>query len=960
MRDLPCFAAAEAVTAREDRGGSTRVALAVFAALIVIRITPAGAGVNFQCGFPSYGTTPNPAPRTTGAGKTEGRTDLVVLYAVGSEASSDAMPTWARAQWDSTTLPSVPSYYEEVSTGKLHLRGWVYGQTDTTCFRVNVVTPPGGSLSAFCDSLVRVADPTVDFGQHAEWSTILERWEAHLAVLAPSGWGAGYGALGGEIPTADSLEHGGRMYPVRAVPNFYMGTGSRPIMLGASCHEFGHNWFWDHYTCSEPCTDWWCNTCGVGSFDIMASGGFGTTNVEDLGHPSYFTPYNREQLEWLNPVEVQSSLYAVEIPDITTGAAYKLRDARDPGQAFLVTSHRKRTYYEETWPGEGLMIWHVHPARLWAGSAPEERTGLWSGWQILDRTVCQLCAAQPDTNYRPDPVGGRDSLDLPPSVWQGRTGAGGPSFYFRPDVGDELHPFSNPNSNFYGAPPCQSSSGQALPTRLGVRNIQTHGPVGTIVADLLVDEPLLPPSPPDYRVSADTTWGPGPMQARYVVVEPGARLRLLPGTQISFEECPDAGIWVDGELTAAGTPSDSIVLNGPPGQIGWAGVVIRGAGTDTLRFCKVMGSGNQAGGGIRLEGASASVLVTNCKVLAAAPALRIAQTSGPVTVTDCAFNATTIGVEQYGTSGPVTLRNCRIDAATAGVSLSGLVADTRISGCQIRGNETGVAINGCAGTVRCSALTCSGAMEGVRVESSPGPVEIEHSVFSDCFTGATMVGASAVRFERCNLSYNGYGLYSLDASPVVVTSKFIGNGTGVLATAASTAVPNLGDLLNEMIDDDGLNCFDNLTFDVDNQSAVTVMAQGDWWGESPPDPSRIRGPVNYDYWTTECLAPPTDVPPGERSSTGPILALRLSTSNPGSPPVRIALGLPVRGDVRLEVFDVRGRRVRTVASGVRQAGESVEVWDGNDAHGGRVSSGIYYLRLEASSRIIARKVVVVQ
>jgi flagellar hook assembly protein FlgD len=50
--------------------------------------------------------------------------------------------------------------------------------------------------------------------------------------------------------------------------------------------------------------------------------------------------------------------------------------------------------------------------------------------------------------------------------------------------------------------------------------------------------------------------------------------------------------------------------------------------------------------------------------------------------------------------------------------------------------------------------------------------------------------------------------------------------------------------------------------------------------------------------------------------------------------------------VRLAVLDVDGRRVRTLLDEARGPGLSAVNWDGNDAEGHAVASGVYFYRLE--------------
>jgi len=76
-------------------------------------------------------------------------------------------------------------------------------------------------------------------------------------------------------------------------------------------------------------------------------------------------------------------------------------------------------------------------------------------------------------------------------------------------------------------------------------------------------------------------------------------------------------------------------------------------------------------------------------------------------------------------------------------------------------------------------------------------------------------------------------------------------------------------------------------------------------------------------------------------------ALRLAFPNPFGSSTNIVFSLAQAGPTEVGVYDVAGRRVRTLVSGVLDAGEHVLAWDGSDAAGNRAGAGVYLLRLEA-------------
>jgi hypothetical protein len=89
----------------------------------------------------------------------------------------------------------------------------------------------------------------------------------------------------------------------------------------------------------------------------------------------------------------------------------------------------------------------------------------------------------------------------------------------------------------------------------------------------------------------------------------------------------------------------------------------------------------------------------------------------------------------------------------------------------------------------------------------------------------------------------------------------------------------------------------------------------------------------------------TSVPPLET----PVVAysLHACSPNPFRERTTLRFDLPVEGSVRLVVFDVEGRAVRTLADGFWPAGRHHVHWKGIDQGGRPASPGIYFVRMEA-------------
>jgi len=89
------------------------------------------------------------------------------------------------------------------------------------------------------------------------------------------------------------------------------------------------------------------------------------------------------------------------------------------------------------------------------------------------------------------------------------------------------------------------------------------------------------------------------------------------------------------------------------------------------------------------------------------------------------------------------------------------------------------------------------------------------------------------------------------------------------------------------------------------------------------------------------------------------LALYQNHPNPFNPSTEITFALPggTANDVqvRLQIFDTRGRLVRTLVDDSRAPGQYSVSWHGRDDSGRVLASGVYYYRLEAGEEKITKR-----
>ena len=79
--------------------------------------------------------------------------------------------------------------------------------------------------------------------------------------------------------------------------------------------------------------------------------------------------------------------------------------------------------------------------------------------------------------------------------------------------------------------------------------------------------------------------------------------------------------------------------------------------------------------------------------------------------------------------------------------------------------------------------------------------------------------------------------------------------------------------------------------------------------------------------------------------------------NPFGDATSVVFLLPQPETVRLEVYDVTGRLVRTLTDRTLGAGEHRIAWDGRADDGQRVGTGVYFYRFEAGDVRETRKLV---
>jgi hypothetical protein len=95
-----------------------------------------------------------------------------------------------------------------------------------------------------------------------------------------------------------------------------------------------------------------------------------------------------------------------------------------------------------------------------------------------------------------------------------------------------------------------------------------------------------------------------------------------------------------------------------------------------------------------------------------------------------------------------------------------------------------------------------------------------------------------------------------------------------------------------------------------------------------------------------------------------VLSLSQNYPNPFNPSTTINFDVPgelgEEKPVKLTIYDIRGRKVRTLVDSEYEPGNHRVIWDGKNERGQRVTSGVYLYTLRSEARTYTKKMVLVK
>ena len=130
--------------------------------------------------------------------------------------------------------------------------------------------------------------------------------------------------------------------------------------------------------------------------------------------------------------------------------------------------------------------------------------------------------------------------------------------------------------------------------------------------------------------------------------------------------------------------------------------------------------------------------------------------------------------------------------------------------------------------------------------------------------------------------------------------------------------------------------------------------------------------TNYEYWVTavdhsgnERDASTVVEVAGSMLSTDAdlvpdVYALGQNYPNPFNPSTQVRYALPEQSQVVLTVYDMLGRKVRTLVNGVQDAGYRSVMWNATSDQGTPVSAGMYIYTIRANEFYQVKKMILLK
>ena len=442
-------------------------------------------------------------------------------------------------------------------------------------------------------------------------------------------------------------------------------------------------------------------------------------------------------------------------------------------------------------------------------------------------------------------------------------------------------------------------------------------------------------------------------------------LSIRPGEVLAFIEASGGnGLRINGCLLAMGAPQDSVIMTADAQESGtWDGLEFEDTAAGSgfvLRYCLI-------------EFAEKAVDVFGADI----------------DVAHCTINFSSEKVFEFGDANG-EVRNCRIMHNRKQTITMTLGSSPLIQDCWFENNNAlnaspypyiNIGLQGNnSPTVRGNTILGSGhQMSGGMAIWNECNGLIEGNTISGCGYGILCYQFDANPLIKDNVLTDnnihpdtlnwGFGIAcNGQNAPIITGNSFSGHWYGI--ALINGAQPNVGDLINDFPDDDGMNRFlgnglDGELYELYNNTSNEIMAQNNWWDTT--DVQEIADRIvdfsddpDLGVVVFEPFFDPTGVSEDLPTNDATLLGAVTAYPNPFNPRVNLAFRLQRDAMVRVTVHDAAGRLLGRLQDGPLSAGDHSLSWQGVDRGGRALPSGAYFYRITAEDQGATGKLLLVR
>jgi M6 family metalloprotease-like protein len=290
---------------------------------------------------------------------------------------------------------SMSDYYNEVSYGQLILTGKVYGWYPVTGDS-KYYERENENTREFIRELFVTSDDSIDYGLYdndgpdGQPNSGDDDGYVDIISLVHSGKGGEEGGneiwshswqyknyYGNPFTTNDKAVNGGYI----KIDDYVIHPAKQRngvVEIGVFCHEFGHALglpdLYDRDDEGETSE-------GIGNWGLMGSGSWGGDG-QSPEYPSHMCAWSKEVLGWISPVVLDENISNQIIPAVETSpVVFKLWTygdiqpysfqgliglTADVGKEYFLIENRQKISFDKKLKGSGLLIWHIdHSVSSW-------------------------------------------------------------------------------------------------------------------------------------------------------------------------------------------------------------------------------------------------------------------------------------------------------------------------------------------------------------------------------------------------------------------------------------------------------------------------------------------------------------------------------------------------------------------------------------------------------------------